>query len=56
MSNTECDHSSYQTIGKMDSTPVEGVYVIPCKCDCGIIFFEKYYFEGIIEDKENPEV
>lgn len=57
MSNIECSHTSCVVTGKMESTPVDSVYVIPCKCyDCNNIVYEKYYYEGIIIDKDKPEV
>jgi len=54
----ECDHFSagLEELGKMESTPIDSVYVVPCKCyGCGKTVYEKYYYEGVILDKENPE-
>lgn len=52
----KCDHEDIDTTGKMQSTPIDSVYVIPCKCNiCGDKVYEKYYYEGVIEDKNNPE-
>jgi|TARA_B110000240_G_scaffold163390_1_gene183324 hypothetical protein len=52
----KCDHNNIDKSGQMRETPVEGVYVIPMYCnDCCREVFEKYYYEGIIEDEENPE-
>ena len=53
----KCDHDEGLTaISKMESTPIDSIYVIPCTCGaCGKTVYEKYYYEGIIEDKENPE-
>ena len=51
-----CKHEDVQKIGQMEETPIEGVYVIPMTClDCDKDVFEKYYYEGIIEDKDDPE-
>ncbi len=53
---SECEHESYEAVGTMEPTPVDGVYVIPCRClECREIIYEKYYYEGMITDKEDPE-
>jgi len=46
-----CEHDEGLTkIGEMESGYVDGVYVIPFKCDsCGKKVYEEYEYVGIVE-------
>lgn len=50
-----CEHDEGLTkIGEMESGYVDGVYVIPFKCDsCGKKVYEEYEYVGVIENKKH---
>jgi len=54
--SSKCYHEDIEKSGEMEGTPIDGVYVIACYCHaCNTKVYEKYYYEGVIEDKEHPE-
>jgi len=52
-----CEHDEGLTkIGEMESGYVDGVYVIPFKCDsCGKKVYEEYEYVGVVESKSHED-